>query len=66
MVSRQPTTLTIKQGSEEEDVAKNAVKCERIILFNITVGVHFLRGKQHDTETVKVQRLGVSCGLWAL
>ena len=36
MVSRQPTTLTIKQGSEEKDAAKNAVNC--IILFNITVG----------------------------
>lgn len=45
MVSHQPATLTIKQGSKEEDVAKKAVKCKRIIFFYITVGVHFLRGK---------------------
>ena len=65
MVSRQPTTLTIKQGYEE-DAAKNAVNCEHIILFNVTVGVHFLKGTQYGTETVKVQMLGVSCGLWVL
>lgn len=42
-VSRQPATLTIKQGSKE-DVAKKAVNCS-VSYFYITVGVHFLRGK---------------------